>query len=576
MEQQNKGKNWACFLVAFFLLITLAYVFMAGDNIYIPVHDYLDSYTAWTKMLKDNNMFWKSGEIPFLGGIDRNYLYSELKAYNWLFMLFDPFVAGIVAWYVKIIVSIIGFIVLGRVALGEQDRNITVLCGFLYGILPTYPPESFSFASLPLLLSVLILLYRKKQWKYEIMLLLYPLFSSFVFFGIFICGYLAVFFFIDWIAKKKATWQFLHGAVLLVAGYIVTEWRLFYVMLLSNDITIRETMARAELTVIEAFKDVFKVFLFGQYHAGSLHTYVVLPVCIVYVLYTNTRYFRTRDLHAVFYDKCNWLLAWIGANCIVYGLDEMAWFHKFIAVCIPPLKGFQFNRAIWFNPFLWYFLFMLVLYKMSNQFLRLGLIALATGVVCLGNSAYNFIRMNIRACVYSFVAGGELQDLSYAEFYSENLFEKIKTEIDYNEEWSVAFGMHPAVLEYNGISTLDGYLSYYSNEYKTQFRKLIEPELMKDKKNAEYFDTWGGRAYIFSDQIGYQPWRNIEQQEAMLNIDMDVFCKMGGKYIFSRVAVINAEKLGLELEGIFEDESSWYTIYVYEAIYSGHPCADEQ
>ena len=67
--------------------------------------------------------------------------------------------------------------------------------------------------------------------------------------------------------------------------------------------------------------------------------------------------------------------------------------------------------------------------------------------------------------------------LSYREFYSTKLFEKIKREIGYNGEWSVAFGMHPRVLQYNGISTLDGYSSYYPQAYKEQFRKLIAPDL---------------------------------------------------------------------------------------------------
>ena len=31
-------------------------------------------------------------------------------------------------------------------------------------------------------------------------------------------------------------------------------------------------------------------------------------------------------------------------------------------------------------------------------------------------------------------------------------FSEIKKQIGYNGEWSVAFGMHPAVIEYNGCN----------------------------------------------------------------------------------------------------------------------------
>ena len=37
-------------------------------------------------------------------------------------------------------------------------------------------------------------------------------------------------------------------------------------------------------------------------------------------------------------------------------------------------------------------------------------------------------------------------EISYSEFYSENLFNKIKKAINYAGEWSIAYGFHPAVL----------------------------------------------------------------------------------------------------------------------------------
>lgn len=47
-------------------------------------------------------------------------------------------------------------------------------------------------------------------------------------------------------------------------------------------------------------------------------------------------------------------------------------------------------------------------------------------------------------------------------------------------------------------------------------------------------------------------------------IDPDVFRKMGGEYVFLRVSITNAEELGMEKQGIFEDAESPYTIYVYK------------
>ena len=78
------------------------------------------------------------------------------------------------------------------------------------------------------------------------------------------------------------------------------------------------------------------------------------------------------------------------------------------------------------------------------------------------------------------------------------MFEEIKEEIEYDGEWSVAYGMHPAVLQYNGIATLDGYLGFYEQEYKEAFRKVIAPALESNEWSRAYFDDWGARAYVFS------------------------------------------------------------------------------
>ena len=129
----------------------------------------------------------------------------------------------------------------------------------------------------------------------------------------------------------------------------------------------------------------------------------------------------------------------------------------------------------------------------------------------------------------------------------------------------MAYGMHPAVIEYNGIATLDGYHSFYPERYKRKFRRLIAPDLDLDEPNRKYFDYWGGRAYLFSNEINYQPVRDMGIDSARLNIAPDVFREMGGVYIFSRVAISNATELGLKSAGIYMDKESPYTIYVYKA-----------
>lgn len=117
---------------------------------------------------------------------------------------------------------------------------------------------------------------------------------------------------------------------------------------------------------------------------------------------------------------------------------------------------------------------------------------------------------------------------------------------------------------YNNISTLDGYLSSYPLAYKRQFHKLIAPDLAVDSKNKEYYETYSAQAYVFSNEISYEPLRQMEVESANMLIDPEVFKEMDGKYVFSRVALLNADELGLECLGKYTNENTPYTIWVYK------------
>ena len=167
---------------------------------------------------------------------------------------------------------------------------------------------------------------------------------------------------------------------------------------------------------------------------------------------------------------------------------------------------------------------------------------------------------------YELVKGTESNSLDFAEYYSVDLMEEIKEDIDYAGEKSVAYGLNPAVLEYSNIWTLDGCISYYPQEYKEEFRKLIAPALEKNASSRAYFDDWGARAYIYSasQEDIYSMLYHYEIEDKTLYMDMEQFKKMGGSYIFSRINISNAQELGLTLKGEYSHEESPYVIYLYE------------
>lgn len=128
----------------------------------------------------------------------------------------------------------------------------------------------------------------------------------------------------------------------------------------------------------------------------------------------------------------------------------------------------------------------------------------------------------------------EVNLLNFREYYSTDLMEEIKADINYDGEYAAGYGLNTAVLEYSGISTLDGYLGFYPQSYKEEFTKLIWPAYERVPQWQTYYGEWGARAYLFagSGESIYNPYRNQVLSDHHLYLDSEQFVKMGGKYLF--------------------------------------------
>ena len=126
--------------------------------------------------------------------------------------------------------------------------------------------------------------------------------------------------------------------------------------------------------------------------------------------------------------------------------------------------------------------------------------------------------------------------------------------------------MHPAILEYNGIATLDGYLGFYPQSYKEQFRQVIAPALDRKENTRIYFDEWGARCYLYSgtdDTIVMATKSMMGVTDNNIYIDGNALKDLGCSYLFSRINISNCSEAGLTLLGGYSGYGSPYTIYVY-------------
>lgn len=189
-----------------------------------------------------------------------------------------------------------------------------------------------------------------------------------------------------------------------------------------------------------------------------------------------------------------------------------------------------------------------------------GVVLLQLSFVATAFTDYNDVPNTL---IHDILNYGDDWSICMKEFFSEELFEEIKSDIDYQNERVVAYGYHPSVLTYNGFNTLDGYVSVHSMEYQLEFREVIAPALDRYEKYANYYDGWGGRMYLYGE-LSFEPTREKNVPPTPLYINTDALKKLDGKYILSRARISNAEELGLTLVKDYDREDSLYHIFLYE------------
>ena len=567
------AEYWYWILIGIFLAGVIILYAVCGTGSYIQVQDNLDLFTAQYQMLKNTHTFFAHGvSVPFLGGVSRDTLPSELSLTSVLYMLMPSFAAYVTGYVVKIFIAVVSFMLLsGELLDGRREyyMPVTVITGFAYGILNLFPAFGIPFASIPLVIYLFIKAERTGRWYWYLLLFCYPFISYFSYFGLFICAYALIG--LIWVSavKRRFSLRMLTGLIAVAAGYVVFEYRLFGMMLFGSTVTIRATMRPSDLSAGEVIAEMKDVFLHGIFHADAVHTRFILPLCIGYLIFLNVRYIVRHRWKDIFHDIYNLTILIIIFNCVIYGLQDCLAFSTMVAEVCPPLKGWQFDRTVFFNPFLWYAAFFIILKRMYDSNLKGAadlLAVIAVFVILLTPDKYNDLYRTCRCTALSQIKGTVSDEMDYREFYASDLYDEIKADIGYNGEWSAAYGFHPAQLEYNGIATLDGYLGFYPQSYKEQFRKVIAPALERVEESRAYYDDWGAKAYLYggTDVSIVSNSKSFDVTDNDIYIDTDAFGSMGGKYIFSRYELANAGEKQLELVRKYTVRDVPYAVWLYK------------
>nr|WP_277620280.1 DUF6044 family protein [Mesobacillus campisalis] len=555
---EGKAEQRLIIAALIMLVLFLSPLFILGENAHIRVHDNLDSNLAWYKVLVESGQL--TGDIDarisqvINGELQRNAFGTEFSLIVWLYALFPTMTAYALSQAITRIVAFGGMYLLLKKHFTADPKWAVINVGvsLAFSMTPFWPSGMLSTLGMPLALwAFLNIRSGENSWKNYLVLTLLPLYSSIVLGFFFFLSAMGLLWLVDGVRGKGWNWAFLLAIAYMTIIFMLVEYRLVYSFLFDHEPNSRDEYFHARLTLGHSIKLTFKNYFLGHNHVLTIHTIVIQPVLFLALIFVWIKKRWEQERTFLFLFILNFVLsAWYAF-----------WFYKGwlpLTERFHFLDTFNFARYHFLRPLIIYVLFAVslrILWQFGGEWKKAVPWLVAAQIILLVFSNEEIVYHN---------------KPSVKEFFAEEQFGQIKDYIGLDQEdYRVAsLGLHPAIAQYNGFYTLDTYNNFYPLTYKYKFRKIIEKELAKNKTIRTYFDEWGGRCYLFTDELGkhYMFKKNTKRKLENLELNMEPFKEMGGRYLLSSVPIENASENGLVLDRVFDDKRSAWKIHLYKAL----------
>jgi hypothetical protein len=559
---QNEKK-----LIGGALLILLGFwvapYFILGQNAYMRVLDNLDSNIAWYKVLKNSGELFGplNAHIPQIinGELSRNAFYSQFYGIVILFSLFPPMVAYGLSQGITRFFAFLGVYLLLRDHLLSKPEFAAIRVGvaFTFALTPYWPSGMLSTLGMPLALWAFLAIRKGEgSWKSWLTLTLLPFYSSFMLGFFYFLTAMGIWWLIDLIRKRRLQLPLIGAIFYMTVIYLLIEYRLVASLLMPNhEATNRSVFNESNSNVFHTFELFAVNYIVGHNQDQAVHTFIILPLSLIILGYL----FLTKN--------------WRHEKGLIYlnllNLALSAWFAFWFYKGWQPLKAkysiltiYNFSRYHYLRPMVLYLIFALslaVIWKQGTRWAR--------RVVLLLLFAQFLVLIPYNEQIYYH---NHHHRPTFKQFFAEKEFQQIKSYIGrpVSTYRVVSIGMHPDIAQYNGFYTLDTYNNFYPLTYKEQFRKIIAPELAKNRTIRSYYDDWGGRCYIFTAELGRHYMYSKWSTKTIKNLDLNTTAlkQMGGEYVFSAVKIENASQTHLKLLHVFDQKEAYWRIYLYKVM----------
>jgi hypothetical protein len=599
----SDNRVWVAISI-FSMLLLLSPLLFNGGEFYVPVFDNLDSTVVWYKILAQSGMIFadNSATIPnMMSGLPRSSYFSEFDVLLWLYYFFEPktaFVINEVTIHLVAFFSMYVFLKKYIVKKKNYYHNIPTFVGALYfSLLPYWSGAGLSIAIAPLVTYALLNIknYQSSRWDWTLLVLL-PLYTSFIFLYMFYIVYAGLF--LVWITlREKKLNRALFGALFLMGTlFLLSEYRLVYAMFVESGFVSHRSEFNIFFThtLLEAYEVVQLFFLVGHYnHVSGLQSIYILPIIIIAALLSlSNKRFAPKEsmliwvliflsfylvefwdivlrkpyslpiliaffLYIALFSKQNKILGTLFlfqvVTIFVPTMLQLYQGFAFIAETFPTLKGLNIVRMAFIQPLLNAVLLVYALMLISK---KLSFSNIFATILILLQLQFSLVQ--------SFYYPYERKKYaSFEQYYAPEAFSELKSNLSLEgNPYFILYGMESAVALYNGLYTLGGYSTNYPLEYKQAFLKIFETPLTK---RDDLYTQWGSKLYMNTPSHQLRYYRKWMIRDINVRFNKVALCKLNPTYLLSPYSVnpsILREKNMTHVKTVYGHPSSW-DLYLY-------------
>jgi len=545
------------------LIISIAFVpyIYWGEKIHIPVYDNLDSNVVWVKMVLDQGGILQAPDTiihQMMCGVPLSSLSGSYDISLIWFKLFGMFWGYVLNKYIMALIGFFGMYYLLKRHIVPRNLPLYIVAGvsLSFALLPFWS-FSASVAGVPLALFAFLNI-RDKDIRFInwLILFLYAFYSSLVLTGFFLLLIVSSIWLWDLLKNKRFNKYLLLAIIFLGLSYVISHIPLFYSFLFDRGyVSHRTEFYTTGGNGMDILRNSIHILLYNESltaHAPSLHKYMLISIIPALLLMI-----KNRHINKIFIAIIIYILITL-AFCAVYEWKYFLTVKNLLTRILPM----DLKRLFWLYPAFWSVLFAISLYYIYRS-IKWGKYFIP--VILLIQVAYVLSHQ-------PYYRNRHLP--TYEQFYAEDQFNDIKKYIGKNTSSYkiINIGLHPAISQYSGFYTLDGFSANYPLAYKHKFGKMMENEFERDYFFKHFFEYWGSWCYAFSFENGLDglvdPYIQKEDTKIqLLDYNYDLLKEMGGQYIISTTEINTDKNPRLNFLKVFEkDDKSYWTIFLYEVI----------